>query len=309
MHVQRGLSAQIKNPTAITIGNFDGVHLGHQAMITRLKKATRKLDLTTCIMIFEPHPREFFMPEQAPDRLTSLREKIEIFTQLSIDRTVIYRFNHAFAKISPENFITRILIEGLSMRWMLVGDDFRFGARRAGDLAMLKRLSLKYNFTVEEMQSFTINNQRVSSTSVRSALTSGNLTLASEMLGRPYSISGRIITGAKLGKKLGFPTANIQLQHNHAPLSGIFVVEVHGASAASPSMVIPGVASLGVRPTVVKNGEPVLEVHLLDFNQEIYGRRIRVDFLHKLRDEKMFPNLETLTEQIEKDVENTRNYF
>jgi riboflavin kinase/FMN adenylyltransferase len=250
MRVQRSLSTQVATPMALTIGNFDGIHLGHQAMITRLKEAASRLNLISCIMTFEPHPREFFTPDNAPVRLSSLREKLELLTKLNIDRAIVYRFNHDFAKISAETFIIKILVESLSVRWLLVGDDFRFGARRAGDLAMLKDFSAKHHFEVEEMPSFTINNQRTSSTGVRNALANGDLNAAQQMLGRPYSISGRVVHGAKLGKKLGFPTANIQLKHNRPPLSGIFVVEVHGAIASSPLEKIQGVASLGVRPAV-----------------------------------------------------------
>ena len=309
MHVWRSIPTHAEKPIALTIGNFDGVHLGHQAMLTRLKEAASQRGLRACVMTFEPHPREFFAPDQAPTRLTSLREKLELLDKSSIDCIIAYRFNFDFAKISPEDFITRILVNGFSVRWILVGDDFRFGARRAGDFAMLKAYSTKYGFEVEEMPSFTIHGQRVSSTSVRDALTSGNLNHAKQLLGRPYSISGRVVNGDKLGKKLGFPTANIQLKHNRPPVSGIFVVEVHGAVESSPEKIIQGVASLGVRPTVHKNGKPVLEVHLFDFNQEIYGRHLRVDFLHKLRDEETYSDLETLTTQIAKDVENTKNYF
>ncbi len=309
MRVQRSLSTQAETPMALTIGNFDGIHLGHQAMLTRLKKAAKQLNLITCVMTFEPHPREFFTPNQAPSRLTSLREKLELLTKLNIDRTIVYRFNHNFSQISPEIFISQILVKTLSVRWMLIGDDFRFGAKRAGDIAMLKTFASKHNFEIEEMPNFAINNQRVSSTGVRNALTVGDLNSVHQMLGRPYSISGRIIHGAKLGKKLGFPTANVHMRHNRIPLSGIFVVEVKGAIASTPAKIIPGVASLGVRPAVYTNGKPTLEVHLLDFNQEIYDRHIQVNFLHKLRDEEMFPNLEALTTQIKQDVENTRNYF
>lgn len=309
MHVWRSIPAHAEAPIALTIGNFDGVHRGHQAMLTRLKNAAEQLGLIACVMTFEPHPREFFAPDQAPTRLTSLREKLELLAESKIDGVIIYRFNYNFAKISPEEFITRILVKGFSVRWILVGDDFRFGARRAGDFAMLKAFSELYDFKVEEMPSFTINNQRISSNGVREALAAGNLNHAKLLLGRPYSISGHVINGDKLGKKLGFPTANIQLKHNKPPLSGIYVVEVHGAIKLSPTKITYGVASLGIRPTIYKNGKPTLEVHLFDFNQEIYGRHLRVDFLHKLRDEETYPDLETLTKQIAKDVENAKNYF
>ncbi len=309
MHVSRGVPAQAETPVALAIGNFDGVHLGHQAMLARLKEAANQLDLISCVMIFEPHPREFFAPDQAPTRLTSLREKLELLAELGVERVQVCRFNFGFAKISAEDFIARILQRGLGVRWILVGDDFRFGARRAGDFAMLKAFSVQHGFEVEQMPSFTVDGLRVSSTAVREALASGDLDLARHLLGRPYSISGRVVGGDKLGKKIGFPTANIQLRHNQPPLSGIFVVEVYGAAESSSQLATRGVASLGVRPTVHENGKPVLEVHLFNFNQEIYGHHLRMDFLHKLRDEEKYSDLDTLTRQIERDVENAKNYF
>ena len=309
MQVRRSISLCIKTPIALTIGNFDGVHLGHQAMLIRLKKAAKQRGLRACVMTFEPHPCELFSPDQAPARLTTLREKLELLAKLNIDQTIVYRFNRDFAKTSPEVFVTRILVNSLSVRWILVGDDFRFGARRAGDLTLLKACAEKYHFEVEEMPSFTIDNRRVSSSAVRQALAIGDLNAARRYLGRHYSISGRVVHGNKLGKKLGFPTVNIQMRHNRSPLSGIFVVEVYGATVSSQPKKIPGVASLGVRPTVCENGRIMLEVHLLDFDQEIYGRHLRVDFLYKLRDEETYPDLGLLVKQMEKDVENTRNYF
>ena len=309
MHVSRGIPVQAEAPVALTIGNFDGVHLGHQAMLARLKEAANRLGLVSCVMTFEPHPREFFAPDQAPTRLTSLREKLELLAELGVERVQVCRFNFDFAKISAEDFIARILQRGLGVRWILVGDDFRFGARRAGDFAMLKACSVRHGFEVAEMPSLTVDGLRVSSTAVREALASGDLDLARRLLGRPYSISGRVVDGDKLGKKIGFPTANMQLRHNRPPLSGIFAVEVHGAAESSSQRVTRGVASLGVRPTVHESGKPVLEVHLFDFDREIYGRHLRMDFLHKLRDEEKYPDLDTLTRQIERDVENAKNYF
>jgi riboflavin kinase/FMN adenylyltransferase len=309
MHTWRKSSAHAKAPIALTIGNFDGVHLGHQAMLTRLKNAADKLELPACVMTFEPHPREFFSPDQAPTRLTSLREKLTCLIRSGIDCVHIRRFNYDFARISPEQFITRILNQELAVRWLLVGDDFRFGARRAGDFAMLQAFSAANGFIVETMPSVIINGQRVSSTAIRQALARGDLHVARKLLGRPYSISGRVIDGDKLGKRIGFPTANIQLKHNRPPLSGIFAVAVHGATQASLATPLPGVASLGVRPTVHENGKPVLEVHLFDFNQEIYGQHLQVDFLHKLRDEEKFADIDTLVRQIKKDVAQAKDFF
>jgi riboflavin kinase/FMN adenylyltransferase len=282
-------------------------------MLARLKEAAKRRDLVACVMIFEPHPREFFAPDHAPTRLTSLREKLELLGMAGVERVQICHFSFDFARISAENFIVRILQQGLGARWVLVGDDFRFGARRAGDFAMLSAFSPECGFEVEEMPGYTLNGLRVSSTAVRNALGAGDLDLVRRLLGRFYSISGRVVAGDKLGKKIGFPTANVQLKHNRPPLSGIFVVEVELEEPGTASIISPrriqGVASLGVRPTVHEYGEPVLEIHLLDFNQDIYGRHLRVHFLHKLRDEHKYADLETLTRQIEKDVTCARAYF
>ncbi|MDO8893414.1 bifunctional riboflavin kinase/FAD synthetase [Nitrosomonas sp.] len=309
MHTWRRSSIRAKTPIALTIGNFDGVHLGHQAMLTRLKDAAKRLGLPACVMTFEPHPREFFAPDQAPARLTSLREKLKYLIQAEVDCIHVCRFNYDFARINPQQFITRTLNQELSVRWLLVGDDFRFGARRAGDFAMLQAHSAANGFSVEVMPSVTIDNQRISSTAIRQALATGDLNMAEELLGRPYSISGRVIDGDKLGKQIGFPTANIQLKYNHPPLSGIFVVAVRGAIQSSPATILPGVASLGVRPTIHKNGKPVLEVHLFDFSQDIYGQHLQVDFLHKLRDEEKYADIDTLIVQIKKDVLQAKDFF
>ena len=309
MHTWRKSSTRAKTPVALTIGNFDGVHLGHQAMLIRLKDAAKRLGLPACVMTFEPHPREFFAPDQAPARLTSLREKLKYLIQAEVDCIHVCRFNYDFARISPEQFITRILNQELSVRWLLVGDDFRFGARRAGDFSMLQAHSAANGFTLEVMPSVAIDNQRISSTATRQALATGDLIMAGKLLGRPYSISGRVIDGDKLGKQIGFPTANIQLKYNRPPLSGIFVVAVRGAIQSSPETILPGVASLGVRPTIHKNGKPVLEVHLFDFNQTIYGQHVQVDFLHKLRDEEKYADIDTLIVQITKDIVQAKDFF
>lgn len=309
MQVNRGIPTQAEKPVALVIGNFDGVHLGHQAMLSRLKETSKRLNLASCVMTFEPHPREFFAPDQAPTRLSSLREKLELLAEYGVDQVQICRFNYDFAKIGAKEFVAHILQQGLAAQWVLVGDDFRFGARRAGDLAMLRSLSSSYGFEVEEMSTYNVDGIRVSSTAVRKALSSDDLGLARRLLGRPYSISGKVVNGDKLGRRIGFPTANMQLRHNRPPLSGIFAVEVRGALDTSPQQVTRGVASLGVRPTVHEDGKPVLEVHLFDFNQEIYGQQLRMDFLHKLRDEEKYSDLDTLIRQIRLDVENAKKYF
>lgn len=279
-------------------------------MLARLKEAAKQKGIISCVMTFEPHPREFLTPQQAPTRLTSLREKLELLAESGIDRVQIYPFNQDFAKINAITFITRVLQQELAVRWLLVGDDFRFGAKRAGDVEMLKKFSQQSgDFEVEIMPSFSVNGLRVSSTAIREALACGNLHLAEQLLGRPYSISGRVVDGDKLGKQMGFPTANIQLKHNRPPLTGIFAVEVSSKTNSCLPARMHGVASLGTRPTIHANGEAVLEVHLFDFRKEIYGHHLRVHFLHKLRDEKKYPDLATLSKQIERDVENAKSYF
>ncbi len=305
MRISRSIPVAADTPIALTIGNFDGVHLGHQAMLAKLRDAAARHGVAACVMTFEPHPREFFSPDQAPTRLTSLREKLELIAANGIERAFVCRFNYDFAQHTAQDFIERTLVKGLGVRWLQVGDDFRFGARRAGDFVMLKQAALRHGFEVEAMASVTLGGERVSSTAVRNALMAGNLDYAGTLLGRPYSISGRVVHGDGVGKKLGFPTANMQMKHNRPPLNGIFVVELSGV-AAHP---LRGVASLGIRPTLKTQGQPVLEVHIFDFDGDLYGRHVRVDFLHKLRDEEKYADLETLTRQIELDVENAKAFF
>ena len=301
----RSLPVAAASPVALTIGNFDGVHIGHQAMLVRLTDAARELGVPPCVMTFEPHPREFFAPDKAPTRLTSLREKLELLARFGVERVHVCRFNFEFAKTTPEDFIDRILHRGLAARWILVGDDFRFGARRGGDLAMLKQAAGRCGFEAHAMASVIVDGVRVSSTAVREALAAGDMRRAQRLLGRPYSISGRVVSGDRLGRKLGFPTANVLMKHNRPALSGIYAVEVHGLGAKP----LPGAASLGVRPTVTSIPRPCLEVHLLDFDRDIYGAHSQVNFLHKLRDEEKYADVETLRRQIAVDVENVSKYF
>ncbi len=289
---------------ALTIGNFDGVHQGHQALLNQLSVVAKSRGLPTAVLIFEPHPREFLTPEQAPARLTSLREKLELFSKMEIDRVYVCRFNTRFAQISAQDFVVS-LIEKLAAKFILVGDDFRFGSKRTGDFSLMQRICLAQGVTVQAMPSLLRDDVRISSTAVRAALAAGDLQAAKNYLGRSYSISGRVVHGDGLGRKLGFPTANIQLKHNFPPLTGIFVVQVEGDDL--PSM--RGVASLGIRPTVHTNGKPVLEVHLFNFSGEIYNKHLRVDFLHKLRDEEKYSNVEILTQQIARDVQDAKDWF
>jgi riboflavin kinase/FMN adenylyltransferase len=308
MRISHGLhpsGSPASAPHAVTIGNFDGLHRGHQAMLARLKEAAAQRGLPSCVLTFEPHPREFFNPAQAPARLSSLREKSELIRAACIDRLHVCRFNKSFSSLSPAEFIERVLINTLGTRWLLVGDDFRFGAGRAGDFALLKEAGAQLGFEVESLPTVSVENKRASSTAVREALAAGDMQHARELLGRPYSISGHVMHGDKLGRQIGFPTANIQLQHNRPPLSGIFAVEVYGLNGAP----LQGVASLGTRPTVHENGRPTLEVFIFNFRDDLYGQRLHVDFLKKLRDEEKYPDLDSLIAQINRDVDNARAYF
>lgn len=285
-------------PNAVTIGNFDGVHLGHQAMLARLTARATAVGALPTVLTFEPHPREIFTPQSAPSRLTSLREKLEILRSLGVAHVHVCRFSREFAALSAEDFVRRILVEGLKARYVLVGDDFRFGARRAGDVALLMAMGERAGFQAEALHTVEAAGQRASSTAVREALAAGDMAQAAQLLGRPYSISGRVIAGDRLGRRIGYPTANIQLKHNRPPLAGVFAVRVQGLERPD----WPGVASLGTRPTVHANGRPTLEVHLFDFGRSIYGEHLRVEFLHKLRDEAKFDSLEALVAQIDRDA-------
>jgi riboflavin kinase/FMN adenylyltransferase len=300
----RGLHSTDTKDVAVTIGNFDGVHLGHQAMLKELRAAARARGLQTAVVIFEPHPREFFTPQQAPARLTSLREKLELFSTMEVDRVHICRFDALFARQSAADFI-HALYEMLHAKFVLIGDDFRFGSGRTGDFALMEKIGSERGFAVQAMHSVLHDGVRISSTAIRAALAAGQIRMAREYLGRPYNISGRVVHGDATGRRLGYPTANVQLKHNLPPLKGIYVVLAHAEALG----VLQGVASLGVRPTLKQDEMPVLEVHLFEFDQQIYGKHLRVEFLQKLRDEQKFDGLEALTQQIALDVENAKRWF
>lgn len=287
---------------ALTIGNFDGVHRGHQKMLARLTEAADDLGIPAAVMTFDPHPREFFTPHSAPPRLSTLRDKLEAFAAHGVDRAYVARFGAALANLSPNAFIDDVLVRRLGVRWLLVGEDFRFGKARAGDLATLREAA--GTFSVEAMRTVSVAGERASSTAVRTALAEGDMEHAAALLGRPFRISGHVTHGAKLGRSLGFPTANLPLRHR-PPIAGIFAVRVHGLSGA-PRL---GAASVGIRPTVERRERPLLEVYIFDFHEAIYGRRITVDFLHKLRDEARYPDLDALRRQIGSDVERARAFF
>ena len=287
-----------------TIGNFDGVHLGHQAVLGQLAEKAAELSLPTTLITFEPQPMEYFVPDKVPARLTRFREKILALQRYSVDRVCCLSFNEKLAKLSAEDFIEQVLVEKLGVKYLVVGDDFRFGENRAGTFDMLIEAGKKYGFQVVSMHTFEIGAERVSSTRIRAALVKGEMSNAEQLLGRRYRMSGRVAHGEKLGRELGFPTANIHLHRHASAIQGIFVVEVFGLNEEP----LQGVASIGTRPTVNET-KALLEVFLFDFNQNIYGRHIQVSFLKKLRDEEKFDSLDELIEQIQLDVEQAQAYF
>jgi len=289
----------------LTIGNFDGVHRGHRAMLHRLAAKARELKLPCSVLTFEPHPREFFSPAAAPTRLTRLREKLELIAEAGIDRTHVLRFGAPLAALAAERFIEDVLVRGLGVRWLLVGRDFRFGAKRAGDFSLLESSAARLGFGLEAMPEVVDAGERVSSSGVRAALAAGGLAGAARLLGRDYTMSGRVAHGERLGRTLGFPTANIVLRRR-PPLAGIFVVE---AELEETHAVLRGVASVGRRPTVQADAAPLLEVHLFDWNGELYGRHLRVKFLHKLREEEKYDGLNALRAAIARDAAQARDYF
>jgi riboflavin kinase/FMN adenylyltransferase len=297
----RGLPAVADRPVALTVGNFDGVHRGHQAMLARLAEAAEDLELMPAVLTFDPHPREFFARGSAPPRLSTLRGKIDAFRQFGVERVFVARFDRAFASLDPDRFVDDVLVHRLGTRWLLVGEDFRFGRGRAGDLALLRRHAR--TISVEAMHTVDVDGERASSSAVREALAQGDLARAERLLGRPFRMAGRVAHGEKLGRKLGFPTVNLPLRRK-PPLSGIFAVRVHGLGAARL-----GVASLGVRPTVAAQGRPMLEVFVFDFDESVYGRRVVVEFRHKLRDEARYSTLDALVHQIRADADAARAYF
>ena len=300
MVVTHGSLQRARGRCALTIGNFDGVHRGHRALIERVTSKAAELAVTSCALTFEPHPREFFARETAPARLTRLRDKLALLEAAGVARVHVARFDARFAALPAQRFVEEVVVRGLGARWLLVGRDFRFGAKRAGDYATLEAFGEQHGFAVEAMPDVLFEGVRVSSSAARTALLAGDLGAAERLLGHPYTISGRVAHGAKLGRSLGFPTANIPLRRP-PPLSGIFAVEVEGFGR--------GVASLGRRPTVNPVAQPLLEVHLFDWDGELYGRHLRVRFLKKLRDEEKYDGLDALKAAIAGDARRARDYF
>jgi riboflavin kinase/FMN adenylyltransferase len=304
MRVFRGHSRPVSAPVVLAIGNFDGVHLGHAALMQQLALASARLQLAPTILTFEPHPREFFTPASAPARLTTLREKLELLADCGAEQAMVCPFNAAFSALTAEQFIEQVLVDSLQVKHLIIGDDFRFGRGRQGDFLLLQAAGQKFGFSVEAMQSITVDGERVSSSAVRAALAAGDMALAARFLGRPYMIDGRVAHGDKIGRQLGFATANIRIKHNPLPMTGVFAVQVSGLGGR----LLPGVANLGIRPTV-GGTRPLLEVHLFDFDRDIYGAHISVRFAHKLRNEQRFPNFDALKAQIAADAAAARDFF
>lgn len=293
-----------KHSCVVTIGNFDGVHTGHQAVIHQLKQAADESGLPAVVMTFEPLPLEYFSPGSAPARLTDFRTKVELLDQLAVDKVLCLRFDKSLASLSAEAFIKDLLVDGLGIRKIIAGEDFRFGRNREGNLEILHQSAARYGFAVISAATYDYNGVRVSSSLIRGHLALGDFNHASRLLGRPYQISGKVIHGDKRGKGLGFPTANMALKRNNIPLSGVYAVRVHGLGGKPRN----GVASIGTRP--VFNGDKVLlETFIFDFDQQIYGSRISVEFLRHLRNEQDFPSVEALCEQMHKDAHRAREYL
>ncbi len=295
MQVFRHLPTQPCEPLSLAIGNFDGMHLGHQALLQANIHAANRLGKTPAVLTFEPHPREFFTPHNAPARLTTLREKLELLEVTGIKKVFICAFNKRFAAIGADEFLN-ILRERLNANTVLVGNDFKFGAKRLGDINSFKTAG----FDLIALPQVDLNGSRVSSTRVRNALAAGDLAEATQLLGRHYSISGKVVHGAKRGRELGFPTANIHMRHERPALTGVYAVKLQGLNA---------IANLGVRPTIAGVPKLLLETHVFDFNGDLYDQHVHVEFLHKIREEQKFESLDALKAQIAQDIGIAREYF
>ena len=304
MQVIRGLhNLRLEHQGCVaTIGNFDGAHLGHRAVFRHLLKIGAELGLPATVITFEPHPLEFFQPASAPARLTRLREKLKVLKESGIQRVMLQEFSAKLASMSAQDFVQQVLVDGLGVGYLLVGDDFRFGQGRVGDIELLRAAGRKQGFGVDSMDTVSVDSDRISSTRVRDALARGDLDLASRCLGRSYRICGRVVHGDHRGRSIGFPTANIGLHRKASPLHCVFAVKVHGIGDDP----WPGVANVGNQPTVDEDRRYLLEVHLFDFCKDIYGEHLEVEFCKRLRDEKYFDSLEQLSKQIERDARAAR---
>lgn len=321
MKIHRGLHRFPLQPCALTIGNFDGVHHGHQAMMQRLRQEADQRGLPVCVLTFEPHPRDYFarllqQPDLSPARITTLRDKMDALAALGVDHAVILPFRAGLAALPAAAFVQQIMLEQLQARYVLVGDDFRFGAKRAGDLALLQALAVQHGFEVGCMQEQVVQGLRASSTAVRQALQQGDMPTVTALLGRPYAISGHVVHGRKLGRSLQAPTLNLRFAHWKPAASGIFVVQVQGLTNDGSGL--PGVANMGVRPSLdandVNGGRVLLETHCLHWPPELgaeggYGKIARVELLHKLHDERRYADLAALQAGIAQDCDDARAWF
>jgi riboflavin kinase/FMN adenylyltransferase len=287
----------------VTIGNFDGVHRGHQAILQRIKEKSLEMGVPTMLICFEPQPKEYFDPSRAPARLTRFREKVTLLEEQGLDRILCFRFNEVTRNVSADEFV-ETLVSRLQIRFMLVGDDFKFGQDQAGDFELSQKAGEEHGFEVTNQFTFSHEDERVSSTRIRECLAKGDFELAEDLLGHPYSISGKVVYGRQLGRQLDAPTANLQLHRYRAPLEGVYAIEMAGLD-----QIYRGVANVGTRPTVDDNAKPILEVHLFDFDDDIYGRNVQVIFRRKIRDEKKFDDLDQLKEAIHSDFAQGRQYF
>lgn len=281
----------------LSIGNFDGVHSGHKTVIEKLVLQSRAMDLPVVIMLFEPQPLEFFLGDNAPSRLMRLREKVIQLKRLPVDNLLVVKFDKTIANYKAEDFVKDFLADKLNVKHLIIGDDFHFGKARRGNFTLLKKMGQELGFKVEDTQSFIVDKNRVSSTQIRDALSAGDLSKAKRMLGRDYSVCGRVAYGNKIGRTIGFPTANIQMLRKNAPISGVFAVTMTGIDNKE----ILGIANVGTRPTVGGENKVILETHLFDFNQDIYGQYVEIHFKQKIRNEICFESLNDLKIQIEKD--------
>jgi len=291
-------------PSVVTIGAFDGIHLGHQAIMSQAVKKARAEGLTATALILEPLPREYFSRDEAPPRILPLREKVEAIFGCGIDRVVCLRFNAALSALSPEDFVKDILVEGLAAREIIVGEDFRFGSNRAGNHALMAALAEQHGFEITLPDTVEVGGDRVSSTRIRQLLRNADFAQAATLLGRPFAVSGRVCPGKQMGRQLGVPTANIALRRRRSPVLGTFAVKVDIGD-----QIVPGVANVGVRPTINRVAKPQLETHLFDFNEDLYGRRIHVEFCLKLREEQRFHSVDALREQIQQDIAQAKEFF
>lgn len=303
LYGSNSLSVLAKGVVA-TVGNFDGVHLGHRALLSRLKSEADERQLPLLVILFEPQPSEYFLGDKAPPRLSSLREKLTLLAECNVDYVYCLRFNASLLTMSATDFAERYFFSLLQVRYLLIGEDFRFGYNRSGDVSLLKALASNRACQVESFSDFKINGVRISSTDIRKSLERGDLKQAEHMLGRPFYMCGRVAYGAGLGRKWGIPTANLAIRRLTLPLRGVFCVQVKRANG----QILSGVANVGTRPTV-DGKKQVLEVHLLEFDQSVYGERLQVAFLHKLRDEVRFDSVDKLIEQIRDDIRNTCAWF